>query len=73
MGRVLMIYADAGGRPISHPVVCHERARRRLVRDARLDSRCSTIARLHNPIAPMSSLNSLCIWLRFDESAAVHF
>ena len=46
MGRVLMIYADAGGRPISHPVVCHERARRRLVRDARLDSRCSTIARV---------------------------
>jgi hypothetical protein len=33
LGRMLMIYADAGGRPIGHPVVCHEHARRRLARD----------------------------------------
>jgi hypothetical protein len=33
MGRLLMIYADAGGRPIAHPVVCHEHAHRRLARD----------------------------------------
>ena len=32
-GRVQMVYADAGGRPIAHPVVCHEHARRRLARD----------------------------------------
>ena len=30
MGRVLMIYADAGGRPISHPVLCHKHARVRI-------------------------------------------
>jgi hypothetical protein len=30
MGRVLMIYADAGGRPISHPVLCHVHARVRI-------------------------------------------
>jgi hypothetical protein len=33
LGRLLMIYADAGGRPISHPVICHEHARVRLARD----------------------------------------
>jgi hypothetical protein len=33
LGRLQMIYADAGGRPIAHPVVCHEHARRRLARD----------------------------------------
>ena len=30
MGRVLMIYADAGGRPISHPVLCHAHVRVRI-------------------------------------------
>jgi hypothetical protein len=33
LGRMQMIYADAGGRPIAHPVVCHEHARRRLALD----------------------------------------
>jgi hypothetical protein len=33
LGRQLMIYADAGGRPIAHPVVCHQHAGRRLARD----------------------------------------
>ena len=33
LGRMMMIYADAGGRPIRHPVVCHEHARVRLERD----------------------------------------
>jgi len=33
LGRMLMIYADAGGRPISHPVLCHAHARVRLARD----------------------------------------
>jgi hypothetical protein len=33
LGRLQMIYADAGGRPIAHPVVCLEHARRRLARD----------------------------------------
>jgi hypothetical protein len=33
LGRMLMIYADAGGRPISHPVLCHAHARERLARD----------------------------------------
>jgi hypothetical protein len=33
LGRLLMIYADAGGRPIAHPVVCKEHGRRRLARD----------------------------------------
>jgi hypothetical protein len=33
LGRLQMIYADAGGRPIVHPVVCHEHARRRLAHD----------------------------------------
>jgi hypothetical protein len=28
-----MIYVDAGGRTIAHPVVCHEHASRRLARD----------------------------------------
>jgi excisionase family DNA binding protein len=32
-GRLLLIYADARGRPISHPVVCHAHARARLARD----------------------------------------
>jgi hypothetical protein len=35
LGRMLMIYADAGGRPLSHPVICHEHARRKLTRDTR--------------------------------------
>ena len=33
LGRVLMICADAGGRPIAHPVLCHVHARVRLERD----------------------------------------
>jgi hypothetical protein len=33
LGRLLMIYADAGGRPIAHPVLCHEHSRERLARD----------------------------------------
>ena len=33
VGRLLFIYADAGGRPIAHQVVCHEHARTRLMRD----------------------------------------
>ena len=33
LGRVLMIYADAGGRPIAHPVVCHTHGHKRLTRD----------------------------------------
>jgi hypothetical protein len=33
LGRVLMIYADAGGRPIAHLVLCHEHGRERLTRD----------------------------------------
>jgi hypothetical protein len=33
LGRMLMIYADGGGRPIAHPVVCHAHARERLARD----------------------------------------
>lgn len=33
LGRMLMIYADAGGRPIGHPVLCHAHARTRLGRD----------------------------------------
>jgi hypothetical protein len=31
--RLLFIYADAGGRPIAHPVLCHAHARVRLARD----------------------------------------
>ena len=27
LGRLLMIYADAGGRPIAHPALCHSHAR----------------------------------------------
>ena len=33
LGRLLFIYADAGGRPIAHPVVCHQNDRERLSRD----------------------------------------
>jgi hypothetical protein len=33
LGRVLMIYADAGGRPIAHPVVCHTHGHERVARD----------------------------------------
>jgi hypothetical protein len=33
LGRPVLIYADAGGRPIAHPVVCHAHGRRRLARD----------------------------------------
>jgi hypothetical protein len=33
LGRFLLICADAGGRPISHPVICYEHARRRRARD----------------------------------------
>jgi hypothetical protein len=33
VGRLLMIYADAGGRPIAHPVLCHAHGRERLERD----------------------------------------
>jgi len=31
--RRMMIYADAGGRPIVHSVLCHQHARERLSRD----------------------------------------
>jgi hypothetical protein len=33
LGRLLFIYADAGGRPIAHPVLCHGHGRVRLARD----------------------------------------
>jgi hypothetical protein len=33
VGRLLFIYADAGGRPIAHPVLCHAHGRERLARD----------------------------------------
>jgi hypothetical protein len=33
LGGMLLIYADAGGRPISHPVLCHAHARVRLASD----------------------------------------
>jgi hypothetical protein len=33
VGRFLLIYADAGGRPIAHPVVCHAHGRERIVCD----------------------------------------
>jgi hypothetical protein len=33
LGRLQMIYADAGGRPIAHPVHCHEHGHERLTRD----------------------------------------
>jgi len=33
LGRLLMIYADAGGRPISHPVICHKHARMKMARN----------------------------------------
>jgi hypothetical protein len=33
LGRLQMIYADAGGRPIAHPVVCHGHGRLRVERD----------------------------------------
>jgi hypothetical protein len=33
VGRLLFIYADAGGRPIAHPVLCHAHARMRLACD----------------------------------------
>jgi hypothetical protein len=33
LGRLLFIYADAGGRPISHPVLCYAHGRVMLARD----------------------------------------
>jgi hypothetical protein len=33
VGRLLFIYADAGGRPIAHPVLCHAHGREKLARD----------------------------------------
>jgi hypothetical protein len=33
VGRLLFIYADAGGRPIAHPVLCLAHGRERLERD----------------------------------------
>jgi hypothetical protein len=33
LGRSLFIYADAGGQPIAHPVLCHAHGRERLERD----------------------------------------
>ena len=33
LGRMLMIYADAGGRPIGHPVLYYGHARTRVGRD----------------------------------------
>jgi hypothetical protein len=34
LGRMLMIYADAGGGPISHPPLCYAQARVRRARPA---------------------------------------
>jgi hypothetical protein len=33
LGRPQIIYADAGDRPIAHPVHCHEHGHERLTRD----------------------------------------
>jgi hypothetical protein len=33
IARLLLRYADASGRPISHPALCHEHARVRLARN----------------------------------------
>jgi hypothetical protein len=33
LGRMMMIYADAGGRPIAHPVLCDGHGLVRLTRD----------------------------------------
>jgi hypothetical protein len=33
LGRLLLRYADAGGRPRSHPLLCHAHGRKRLARD----------------------------------------
>ena len=30
LGRMMMIYADAGGRPIGHPMLCHAHVRVRI-------------------------------------------
>ena len=32
LGRMLMIYTDAGGGPISHPALCYAQARVRMAR-----------------------------------------
>jgi hypothetical protein len=32
-GRLLLRYANAGGRPISHPVLCHTHAHEKIARD----------------------------------------
>jgi hypothetical protein len=46
LGRLLFIYADAGGRPISHPVLCHAHGRVMLARDRAGGSRFMTFAKL---------------------------
>jgi hypothetical protein len=33
LGRLLLINADAGGRPIAHPILCHAHGRERLARE----------------------------------------
>ena len=33
VGRLIFIYADAGGRPIRHPVLCFAHARLKIARD----------------------------------------
>jgi hypothetical protein len=48
VGRLLLIYADAGGRPISHPVLCYTHRRERIARDKRQGLRFTTIARLRS-------------------------
>jgi hypothetical protein len=42
--RRMMIYADAGGRPIAHPVVCHQHAARGCRATGSRGSRFTTIA-----------------------------
>ena len=34
LGQLLVIYADAGGRPIAHPVLCHAHGRAKVERTA---------------------------------------
>jgi hypothetical protein len=42
LGRLLLIYADEGGRPISHPVLCHAHGRERIASDKAAGLRRST-------------------------------
>jgi hypothetical protein len=54
LGCMLMIYADAGGRPISHPVLCHAHARVRLARDRAAGLRSTTIGGLRSSVCPVT-------------------